>query len=148
MKPEKQAAEYRAKMLEIRDGFEKRIREARTSGDSVEVQRLRHELLTDLGELSQLRREVLSKPWLEKAERLEVDSPPYTDEDGELSEFWSQGALDGEFFLTARGLAELKQDVRTELRWKHEVQSHWKGWGAVITGLIGALIGLVSVLWS
>lgn len=76
---------------------------------------------------------------LEVAEDKLLPTPEFKTEGGA----WEQSHLTGRWRLTMEAIAELRSDIRKE---KRESSEHWRLWLAAWTGVIGALIGLTSVL--
>ena len=67
------------------------------------------------------------------------------DDHGETTKDWRQGPQ-GLWCLTDQGIANVREEIRNELRWRHERRAHWINWFSVLVGLIGAITGLVAVL--
>jgi hypothetical protein len=73
------------------------------------------------------------------ADKLSLPIPPITKED----ERWEQSGFSGRHVLTNRGITELRSLIRQEKREKYELIFRWS---PILIGLIGAIIGLISVL--
>jgi hypothetical protein len=58
---------------------------------------------------------------------------------------WVQSPVTGRWHLTVEAISELRAAIRKE---KKESSEHWRMWPAALTGIIGALIGLVSLVWK
>lgn len=87
----------------------------------------------------------LSKQILKKARKLRVPVPHRTTSDPDGDEFWTQGHQTGNWYLTARGYAELRLAIRNELKERHEMRSLWIVWVSALTGLVGTCTGLLAV---
>lgn len=72
------------------------------------------------------------------ANRLLIPTPKFKTEGGE----WEQALSTGRYHLNISALAELRAAIRKEQKEHHEI---WLLWFAALTGLVGALIGLVTV---
>jgi hypothetical protein len=75
---------------------------------------------------------------LEQARRLQVPIPPHDDD-----EYWADSVYFGGRHLTPAGVTKLRSDVRAER------QARWNFYSGHITlliGLLGALIGVISIL--
>lgn len=83
---------------------------------------------------------------LASARRLRVPVPRLNASDGTPSPDWYQGSQTGRWYLTNPGITALRGEIRREQRARHEARSHWVVWTSSITGLIGALTGLVALL--
>lgn len=68
--------------------------------------------------------------------------PPAHDE----NDSWSFSSSLGTRYLTRKGVNEVRQSIRGEQRWRIERRAHLLQWLSGITGVVGALIGLVSLL--
>lgn len=80
---------------------------------------------------------LISRRLLARAERDIVVVPP----DGE--EFWEKGNQTGRRYLTRRGIIDLRASLRKEAAERSSLAITWGGW---MTGMIGAITGLVAVL--
>ena len=83
---------------------------------------------------------------IRRARKLRVPIPHRYNEDQSESEFWCEGNNTGSWFLTTRGFAALREEIRKELKARHETRSHWVVWLSALTGLIGAITGLVALM--
>lgn len=87
-----------------------------------------------------------TKKLLNRARRLRVPIPHRYNEDQSVAEFWCEGHYTGRWYLTTKGVAALREEIRKELKARHETRSHWVVWLSALTGLIGAVTGLVALL--
>lgn len=87
-----------------------------------------------------------TKILLRKARQLRVPLPHRKTESGEESEFWYQGHYTGGWYLTNTGISKLRQEIRSEINARHEIKSKWAIWVSALTGVVGAITGLVAVL--
>lgn len=81
---------------------------------------------------------LVSSYWISVAHRLLIPIPKYETE----GDTWERARSTGRYYLTRPALAELRTAIRKEQKERHEV---WLLWLAALTGLIGALTGLVAV---
>lgn len=88
----------------------------------------------------------LTKALLGKARRLRVPVPHRYNEDKTESEHWYEGHYTGRWYLTSRGVAALREEIRREIKARHEGRAHWVVWLSALTGVIGAVTGLVALL--
>jgi hypothetical protein len=88
----------------------------------------------------------LTKALLGKARRLRVPVPHRYNEDKTESEHWYEGNYTGRWYLTSRGVAALREEIRRELKARHEGRTQWVVWLSALTGVIGAITGLVALL--
>ena len=83
---------------------------------------------------------------IRRARRLHVPLPRYKNDDGSESEHWYQGSISYHRMLTTVGVAKLRDEIRREIKARHESKAVWIPWLSAITGTIGAAIGLASFL--
>ena len=88
----------------------------------------------------------LTKTLRVQARRLHVPVPHRYNEDKTESEHWYEGHYTGRWYLTSRGVAALREDIRREVKARHEGRAHWVVWLSALTGVIGAVTGLVALL--
>jgi hypothetical protein len=87
---------------------------------------------------------VLSDRLVKSAQRLDVPTPPFPIAGQERErEFWSRNYSNGSYQLTREGRVFLRDAVRKEKRERFDSKVRWI---APLTGIIGAAIGLISVL--
>ncbi|UNK49690.1 hypothetical protein MNR01_01220 [Lysobacter sp. S4-A87] len=85
---------------------------------------------------------------LRQARRLRVPIPRIHDEDGIDSDHWYVGSETGRYYLTEAGIGPLREEIRRELKARHESRAQLVVWVSAVTGAIGAITGLVAVLHS
>ena len=73
------------------------------------------------------------------AERYLIPIPEFSTDSDE----WTESSIDGLYRLSDQAIARLRSDIRRERKERHE---HALMWLAALTGIIGALTGLVAVL--
>jgi hypothetical protein len=88
----------------------------------------------------------ISKRLLYKARRLRVPIPRLHTSDGQESEHWHQSNYTGLWHLTNLGITSLRSEIRNEIKARHESRSHWVVWLSALTGVVGAITGLVAVI--
>jgi len=76
----------------------------------------------------------------ERAERLMLPLPSLDDESS-----WEKSHVVPGYLLTRKGIDEVRKSIRNEVQ---ERRSGWLTWLAALTGLIGAISGLVAVVRS
>jgi len=81
---------------------------------------------------------------LRKARRLRVPTPPMWYEDGEQSPYWRTGPLHRRY-LSRDGIKFVRKAIREEEKWRMEKRHQRIALLTAITGVIGALTGLVAV---
>lgn len=88
----------------------------------------------------------LTSQLLVKARRLRVPVPRRYNEDKTESDHWYEGQYTGGWYLTNHGIAALRAEIRSELKARHESRAHWVVWLSALTGVLGAVTGLVALL--
>jgi len=126
--------------------YAKDIAEARKAQDNAKLHLLeenrRFEIdLHDEGEDAHFTRMLLRK-----ARRLRVPIPHRYNDDKSESDHWYEGHYTGSWYLTTKGVATLREEVRRELKARHEARSQWVMWLSALTGVIGTVTGLVALL--
>ena len=86
-------------------------------------------------DIAQIQYQLLTR----QAERYFIPTPKVITQDGT----WEQSDISGRWRLSENALSNLKQAIRQEQKHGRE---HWQSWLTLVIGLIGALIGLLSVL--
>ena len=123
--------------------YREALDDARKHGDTDEVERLKFSRMADHQLDFEDREIAYSKQLLSEARQLRVPVPPPPYSYGE-SEHWHMSAQ-GERYLSERGIGTVRKLIRSERRWLQEQRSHWIAWLTVLTGVIGALTGLLAV---
>lgn len=140
---------YRRRRARIRSGFQDRIDEAREEGEHDRARALKNQMHEQLHILASERQDKRSKELCREASRLNVPLPPRAQDDEE-TDYWTGSPVTGNRYLSREGMMELKKLIRDEKRWRMERQKHWAGVAGQVlsgvTGLVGAVIGLVAVL--
>jgi len=130
-------------MIDAQD-FKTRLDAARASGRpdavAIEIQARRADEFFDYEE-SEI---AFTKGLLSEARLLRVPIPEYPKPDEE-DPWWAFSGSLGVHYLTARGVAEVREGIRREERWRRERSNQRLAWLAGLTGLIGVLIGLLSL---
>lgn len=90
----------------------------------------------------------LTRQLLSKARGLRVPVPRLYKEDGVESEHWYRGDQTGGWYLTDLGIAALREEIRRELKARHDARAQLVVWLSALTGVTGALTGLLAVLAS
>ena len=75
----------------------------------------------------------------QQAEKYLLPRPKFNQDSGE----WIESDVTGHWRLSQNALVKLRTAIRKEQKERRE---HWKTWIPLLTGLVGALIGLVALL--
>ncbi len=119
------------------------IRKLEKEGKAQQVESLIGEYLHFRGEIVDEQRALFQARLMRKARRLYVPVPRYTKENADL---WEQSAaIYGKTLLTDKGIRQMLDDIRKE---KMARRDRLLAWIAPLTGVIGALTGLVAVILS
>lgn len=129
-----------ARQAKTRDYFNRKIEEARRKSKSKEdIETLRAEAHFEYSYTKALIDELITNHLISIARRVIIELPDYGDET-----MWKESQYVGHSkLLSEKGISRLRSDVRKE---RGERKNIWIPWVAAITGLIGALTGLVSIL--
>ena len=88
-----------------------------------------------------LTRKLLRRAWV-----LRVPVPPRPRDGKEESSDWYESVTTGDWCLTSQGMKTLRQEIRSELKARAEDRVRWTLWLSALTGVIGAITGLVALL--
>mgnify|MGYP000750544569 CR=1 FL=1 len=124
------------------------IAAARATKDNEKVESLQRDHRIEIDLHDEEEDEFITRKLLGKARRLRVPIPHRHNEDKTESEHWYEGHYTGSWYLTTRGITTLRDEIRRELKAKHEARSQWMFWLTGLTGVIGSLTGLVALLIS
>lgn len=122
----------------------------RTHATSDERRDVEAEYVHELRELEYEQESAFTRDLLRQAHRLRVPVPDrrvHRDGDWVLTEYWEEGPY-GPYtppFLSRTGIATVRQAIREEEKWRIEKRRSWLPWVAALTGLVGAVTGLLAV---
>ena len=126
--------------------YAKDISAARKHKDNEKVESLERDHRFEIDLHDEEEDAYLTKKLLSKARQLRVPVPHRYNEDKTESEHWHEGDYTGRWFLTTRGFSALREEIRREIKARHESRAHWVVWLSALTGVIGAVTGLVALL--
>ncbi len=126
--------------------YAKDIAQARKHKDREKVISLEHDHRFEIDLHDEDEDAFVTKKLLAKARRLRVSIPHRHNEDKTESEHWYEAYYTGRWYLTNRGIAALREEIRRELKARHESRSQWVVWLSALTGVVGAITGLVALL--
>jgi hypothetical protein len=126
--------------------YAKDISAARKNGDREKVESLESGHRFELELHDEEEDFFITRGLLAQARRLRVSIPRRYNEDGSESDHWYEGHNTGRWSLTVSGVSSLRDEIRRELKARHEVRSLWVVWLSAATGLVGAATGLVALL--
>jgi hypothetical protein len=118
----------------------KALREARAAKNSeLELDRLFFEERMEIQIVDAEMHALITQRLIQIAERYLVPYPEFNSK----GEDWIQSGATRRWHLTVEAMAELRNAIRRE---KKERAENWRMWLAALTGLVGTLIGLASLL--
>ncbi len=118
--------------------WDQKIAEAKAEGASAEaVHTVKYEANCDLIEFDEEIAYLISRRLFAQAYKLNLPLPPSGDE------YWEESKEHGARHLTNEGITLLRSVVRKE---KKERGEHFRAWGTTLTGVIGSLIGLLTLI--
>ena len=126
--------------------YAKEIAAARTSNDREKVESLERDHQFEIELHDEEEDAHLTGLLRKQARRLHVPIPHRFNEDKSESDHWYEGRHTCRWYLTTRGIAALREEIRREVKARHEARSHWVVWLSAFTGLVGAITGLVALL--
>jgi hypothetical protein len=122
------------------------IAEARKSPDNAKVQELEQSYRFEIDMHAEEEDALITKKLLQSARRLRVLVPQRYNYDKNEKYQWYEGRFSGEWYLTAEGIAALRDEIRREQKARQESRSHLIVWISALTGIVGAISGLVALL--
>lgn len=141
--PEERKMIWRRELLDR--AYAKGIAEARRSGDKAKVASLEEDRRFELAVYDEEDDAYITQNLVRQAQRLRVPIPHRFNEDRSESEYWEEGRYVTRAYLTRKGIAVLREEIRKELKARGEARSHWIAWLSAMTGVIGAVTGLLAV---
>lgn len=126
--------------------YKKDIRFARLGRDYQRAENLEREHAYEIEMIQEEEDQLYTRRLVRQAKRLRVPTPRSHGEDGKPTGAWEQGRNFGLWYLSDKGIVKLREEIRKEIRWRHERRAQWVGWLSAITGVFGALTGLIAVL--
>jgi len=125
------------------------FRESKEKKDETIIDNWYDEHSWEYDSISWDRKELISNSLLEQADELDLPRPSYSDKSKwEEADEYSVDA--GKSVLAQTAMIELRSTIRKEQRERRETVEFWMktlgGGITILTGLVGALIGLVSLL--
>lgn len=88
----------------------------------------------------------LTETLVARARRLRIPIPHLYNEDNTVSDHWREGRYICLWYLSTDGIAALREEIRREVKARQEARSHWIAWLSALTGVVGAVTGLVALL--
>ena len=88
----------------------------------------------------------ITRKLLSTARSLRVPIPHRYNQDKTNSAHWYEGHHTHGWYLTTTGVVAIRDEIRRELKARHEARSHWVLWLSALTGVVGAITGLVALL--
>jgi hypothetical protein len=126
--------------------YVKDIKRARTANDTNEVNRLESVRMAEIEMIEEEEAQLYTRQLLREAKRFRVPRPRIYGPNGKPTAEWEEGHYFGQWHLTEAGIGKIRKEIRKEYRWQFERRSQWVLWFTAITGIIGALTGLVAIL--
>jgi hypothetical protein len=142
--PQSRRLAWQASLID--KAYQRDIAEAKRREDRDGVRALEFAHMEELALLSEEQEALFTRHLLKTARRLKVPIPRHHDEEGGIMGQWEQGSRLGMWYLTPSGISELRSSVRSEMRWHIERRAHWVTWFAALTGILGALTGLLAII--
>ena len=130
----------------IERGYGRDIANATRTKDREKVRELGSAMRFELDLQHEEEDAYLTRKLRHQATRLRVPVPLFHIDDGVISDHWYQGRQTGGWYLTLSGIRALREEIRHELKARHEHRVQIVVWLSAITGIIGAITGLVAVV--
>jgi len=92
-----------------------------------------------LDEIDERTSALVTRYLMDKANKRFLPCPLFYEE----SELWERGQITGKYYLTAKGITEIRKTIREDLMERLEIFSPYV---SILFGLIGAITGLIAVI--
>lgn len=132
----------------IEDDYARELTNARQAKDREKVAYLESTRRFELELQQEEEDDHITKKLRLKANRLRVPVPHVRSADGSLSDQWYEGSQTGRWYLTDLGIRTLREEIRKEQKARHESRAQLTVWLSALTGILGAITGLVAVIQS
>lgn len=129
----------------IEKSYSKEITKAREDKDNRKLEELSRDCQFEIEIIEEEEEELFTNQLVNKATRLRVPVPSYYNDESKRSDDWVKGSQTGALYLSPLGISKLREGIRKEERWRLEVRASRVVWLSAITGILGALTGLVAV---
>lgn len=130
----------------IQRGYGKDITTARSEGRLNDVAHLEGAHRFEMELQQEQEDSFLTSNLLRQARSLRVPIPYVRSADGSESPLWYEGRQTGGWYLSNSGVRHLRQEIRQEIKERHEARTHYVVWLTALTGIIGAITGLIAVV--
>lgn len=129
------------KIAQERKFYDKLINEAKKRGPKKdEIVILEHEFFSSYDEYREEIGNLITQRLLRKARRLMLPIPSLSDKN-----MWDRSQFSNRSILTEKGITELRAIIRREQK---ETREMYLPWVAALTGLVGAITGLLAIIWK
>lgn len=126
--------------------FQHAIRKAKAKEGHDDEESLHNDWRFESAMIEEEENHVVTRTLIRQARKLRLSLPPHNNSDGTESGLWEDGQYFGGRHLSALGVMQLRKDIRDEIKAGHEAKAHWIAWLTALTGVLGAITGLVAVL--
>lgn len=125
----------------IERGYARDIVAAKKAKDLARVTALQDEMRLELDLQGEEEDAHTTRQLRRHARRYYVSMPPRYRDDGSVSDYWYEGGQTGNWCLTRTGVSAIYKQIRPEQK---ERRVQVLAWLAAVTGVLGAITGLVS----
>jgi hypothetical protein len=122
--------------------YDRRIRAAYAEKNETSAEALKQEKVHAAWELLDWERLLITRPLVKMADRLVVDLPDYPPKFEAGNDDWEMSSEHGEFFLTNKGVAKLREAIRVEKKARREERAGVVMWLTLLASVIGAIAGV------
>src|SRR5690242_1160045 len=144
--PMTKVARLRWHLARVTRSYRRAMAKARKKGAKQDIRDgIQHGYWAETDELYQELETLRTNRLMRHAYRLDVETPPRPWKE-QRDEYWVQGSMTGQWYLTTAGINKVRADIRAEIKARHEVRARWIPWIGALTGLIAAIAGVVGAL--
>jgi hypothetical protein len=125
--------------------FRKEIADLKISKDRdrEKLQRLEFDHQSEISILYEELNALHTNQLIRKARRLRVPVPPNFDKEGKSTGYWEEGPELKLWYLTDKGLTQVREAIYKELEWVYKRREHYTNLITGIIGILGTLIGFI-----
>lgn len=127
----------------LSSAFDKAEKKAKTSAARAQLD---SERWFEMGMQEEEENKYYTTKLVRQATRLWVPRPRAFDDQGYLTEHWERMDRTGGIALSLSGAKMLRDEIRQELRARHEIRAQYFFWVTSAMGIVGAITGLAAVL--
>lgn len=137
---------FQRQRSKLEKAYSQELVKARNEKQWGEVQKLEFSRSAELQLIDEEEDAFLTRSLLVQARSMRLPIPRLYNPDKTESDSWYVGNYTGGHYLTTKGVVQLRQEIRRELKARHEMRAHWTVWLSALTGIVGSATGLLAII--